>query len=92
MTVPAVAENVPVVAPAATVTEDCSVSAALLSEMETVEPPEGAACDNVTVQLVLPPELIVEGVHCRLVTVICGATVTDAVVEPPFSEAATVTL
>jgi len=91
VTVPAVAENVPVVAPAATVIEDGSVNAVLLSETETTLPPEGAACEIVTAHVALPPELTVEGVHCRLVTVTCGATVTEAVAELPFSEAVTVT-
>ena len=81
----------PVVAPAATVTEDGSVSAVLLSERETVVPPEGAACEIVTVQLVVPPELTVAGVHCKPVTVACGATVTAAVAAPPFNDAVTVT-
>ncbi len=43
VTVPAVAEKVAEVAPAATVTEAGVVSRVLLSEIETTAPPEGAA-------------------------------------------------
>jgi len=80
-----------VVAPAATVTEVGTVSAALLSETATLEPPVGAAWDNVTVQVALPPEMTVAGVHCKVVTVTGGVTVTSEVAEPPFREAVTVT-
>ena len=49
--VPAVAVNVFVVAPAATVTEAGTVRRLLLLVSETVAPPAGAAADNVTVQV-----------------------------------------
>ena len=86
------AVKLPVVAPAATVTEAGTVSAVLFEESATEDPPVGAACVNVAVQLEVPPELTVVGVHCRLVTVICGDTVTVAVFEAPFSVAVTVTV
>jgi hypothetical protein len=90
-TVPAVAVKLAVVEPAATVTEAGTGRAVLLDETATLEPPVGATCDNVIVQVVLPPEVIVAGVHCKVVTVICGVTVTGEVAEAPFSDAVTVT-
>ena len=94
VTVPALAVKLAVVAPDATVTEGGTVSAVLLlSESVTVEPPGGAACDSVVVQVELPPELIVAGEHCNdvTVTVPVGVTVTTAVAELPLSDAVTVT-
>lgn len=49
--VPAVAVKLPVVAPAATVTEAGTVNRALLLESGTLTPPAGAAPDKVTVQV-----------------------------------------
>jgi len=80
-----------VVDPAATVTEADTGRAVLLSETATLEPPVGATCDNVIVQVVLPPEVIVAGMHCKVVTVICGVTVTAEVAEVLFSDVVTVT-
>ena len=79
------------VEPATTVTEAGTVSAVLLSETATLEPPVGAAWDNVTMQGALPPEVTGADVHCSVVTVICGVTVTGEVAEPPFSDTVTVT-
>ena len=90
-TVPAVAVKLAVVEPAAAVTEAGTGSAVLLDETATLEPPVGAAWDNVIVQVVLPPGVIVAGVHCKVVTVICGVRVTGEVAEPPFSDTVTVT-
>ena len=93
-TVPAVTAKVAVVEAAATVTEAGTDNTALLSERLTVEPPAGAACDRVIVQLEVLPEAIVAGEHCNAVTVtvpVGGLTVMEAVAEPPFSEAVTVT-
>jgi hypothetical protein len=59
----AVAWNVVVVAPAATVTDVGTVNAALLSEMATVVPPVGAVRDKVTVQVDDDPAVSVVGVH-----------------------------
>ena len=90
VTVPPVAVKVAVVEPAATFTEAGTVSDELLEDSVTAEPPDGAACDNITVQVELPPDVIVDGVHCRADTVITGVTDTEAVAEP-FSVAVTVT-
>ena len=89
-TVPAVAAKPTVVEPAAAVTDAGTVRAGLSEESATVDPPAGAACDNVTVQLDVAPETKAAGVHWRLVTV-TGAIVSEVVAELPFSEAVTVT-
>ena len=68
VTVPPVTVKVPVLAPAATVTEAGLVSAVLLSDSVTVEPPLGAAADNVTVHVALPPDPTLVGLHCNEVT------------------------
>ena len=60
-TLPAVAVNVAVLLPAATVTEAGTVSAVLVSEMETDKPPVGAALFNPRVQMVEAPEDTVAG-------------------------------
>ena len=60
-TLPAVAVNVAVLLPAATVTEAGTVSAVLVSEMETDKPPAGAALFNPRVQMVEAPEDTVAG-------------------------------
>lgn len=52
--VPAVAAKVPVVAPAATVTEAGTVNKGLLLDSGMATPPEGAAPDKVTVQVEFP--------------------------------------
>ena len=79
------------VEPAATFTEAGTVSTGLLEDSVTAEPLVGAACDNVTVQFVLPPDATVDGVHCRADTVSTGVTDTDAVAGLPFNVAVTVT-
>jgi hypothetical protein len=55
--------------PAATVTLPGTVTFALLSESVTVNPPEGAAPVNVTVQDELPAPVTVAGEHVRLLGV-----------------------
>jgi hypothetical protein len=91
VTVPAVAVKLPVVEPAATVTEAGTVSAALLSETATEVLAAGAPPDNVTVQVDVAPDAIEAGEHCSNDTVIAsGVIVTEAVCELPFSEAVTV--
>jgi hypothetical protein len=85
--------KLPVVAPLATLTDDGTVTAALLLDRFTVAPLDGAACDRVTVHVELPADVNEAVEHCRLVTVVEGAegvTVTDAVAEPPFRVAVTV--
>jgi hypothetical protein len=90
LTVPAVAVKLPVVDPAATVTEAGTVSTALLSETATEVLAVGAA-DNVTLQVEVAPDAIEVGEHCSDETVIAGGViVTEAVCELPFSEAVTV--
>ncbi len=84
--------NVAVVAPLATVTEAGSDRAALLSESVTAVPPDAAACDKVTVQVEVPPDVTVAGAHCTPLTFVTGVTVTDAVDEVPFKDAVIVTL
>jgi hypothetical protein len=91
-TVPAVAVKLAEVAPAGTVTEAGTDRAELLDESVTVAPPAGAACDSVTAQVEVPPEVTVVGVHCAASVVDPGATATDAVVELPLSDAVTVTV
>jgi hypothetical protein len=61
--VAAVAWNVAVVAPAATVTDAGTDKRALLSDRLTSEPPLGAARDRVTVQVDADPEVNVVGAH-----------------------------
>ena len=84
--------KLPEVAPADTVTDAGTVRAALLEDSATAMPPVGAACEIVTVQLVLPAEATEVGVQVIPVTVAGGGvTVTDAVFELPFSDAVTIT-
>ena len=90
VTVPVVAVNVAVVAPALTRTEAGTATAVLLSASATEEPPVGAACDNVTVQVELAPETTVAGAHCTDETAICGGvTVMEVVIELPPSDTVT---
>ena len=90
--VPAVVVKLAVVELAGTVTEAGTVRAVLLSETATEEPPVGAACDNVTVQVEVLPDITVAGVHWNADTVTGdGVTVTAAVLELPLREAVTVT-
>ena len=64
----------------------------LLFDTATAVPPVGAACEIVTVQLVLPPDATDVGVQLKPVTVAGGGvTVTDAVAVLPFSVAVTIT-
>ena len=85
-----VAVKLAVVAAAATFTEPGTVTAVLLLDRATEEPPVGAACESVMVQVEEAPELMVEGEHCRLLTVTCALTVTAAVADAPFNDAVTV--
>jgi hypothetical protein len=84
--VPAVAENVPVVAPAATVTDGGAVSRGLLLEIVTAAPPAGAAPLNVTVQLALPEAARLVGRHARAVRTVAGRL--PPVATPPVGESA----
>ncbi len=80
-----------VVAPAVTVTEAGTVSAALLEESPTDAPPVSAAADSVTVQLVVPPEATELGEQdTPEIAGVGGVTVTVVVFEVPFTVAVTV--
>ena len=91
VTVPPVAVKVAEFELATTVTERGMVSAVELAETDTAEPPDGAVLDKVTLQVVLPPDATVDGVHCKVDTVIEGVTVTDAAADFPFRVAVSVT-
>ena len=84
VTVGAAPVMLPWLEPAATGIDATTVP---LYEIGTTTPPAGAACDNVTVQVTLAPEETVDGVHCSPVTLVCAVTVTEAIADPPFSEA-----
>jgi len=90
-TVPAVAVKFAVVAPAATITDAGTVSAALFEESPTEAPPARAADVSVTVQEEVAPEVTELGEHDKPETAGAGGvTVTEAVVLP-FIVAVTVT-
>ena len=85
--VEAVAEKVAEVAPAATVTEAGTVSAALLSDRETREPPVGAALLSVTVQVAEVLEVREAGLQERLVGTVFVTRFMEKVTEEPESDA-----
>jgi len=89
--VPAVTVNVAVVAFDATVTDDGVVNCELLSDSVTAVPPV-AALLNVTVQVLLPLELTVVGLHASDDNVTGADRLTVAVCEMPLSVAVTVVL
>jgi hypothetical protein len=62
---PAVAVKPAEAAPAATATEDGTVSSVLLEASATVDPPDGAAALNVTVQVADPAEARLPGVQLK---------------------------
>jgi len=91
-TVPAVAVKFAVVAPAVTVTEAGTVSAALFEERPTEAPPVNAAEDNVTVQVVVAADATEFGEQDKPETDGGrGVTVTEPVAVP-FNVAVTVTV
>ena len=63
MTLPAIAENVAIVAPAGTVTEAGTVRSAVLLDNKTWAPPEGAGDESVTVHVELAPIPRLAAVH-----------------------------
>ena len=85
--VEAVAEKVAEVAPAATVTEAGTVSAALLSERETTAPPVGAALLRVTVQVAEALEVSEAGLQERLEGTVLVTRPMEKVTEEPESDA-----
>ncbi len=82
--VPAVAEKVAVLAPAATVTEAGTVSRVLLSDKVTETPPVGAALESVTVQVAAAPELMLVGAQTRDETRTGAVRLRVAVLDCPF--------
>lgn len=71
--VPAVAVNVALVAAELTVTDAGTPKELLLLASETAAPPLGAACDRVTVQVLVTPVPMVAGAHASELTAV-GAT------------------
>jgi len=91
-TVPAVAVKFATVAPAATITDAGTVSAALFEESPTEAPPARAARDKVTVQLEVEPDTTEFGEHdTPEIDGASGVTVTEAVAVP-FNVPVTVTV
>jgi hypothetical protein len=88
--VPAVAENLAVVAPEAMVTEAGAVSNWLLLETETARPPVGAAALAVTVHVLTAPEDKDSGEHVRRLTVTVAAKLIQALTVTPLAVAVTV--
>jgi hypothetical protein len=72
------------IAPDATLTEAGTVNAALLLESATAIPPEPAACDRVTVQADVPPELRVVGEQDSWLTTVGAVSENEAVCELPL--------
>ncbi|MGB9454588.1 MAG: hypothetical protein WCB12_00970 [Bryobacteraceae bacterium] len=81
---PAVAVKFAEIAPDGTVTEAGTVNAAALLDNTTVIPLEPAACESVTVQADVPPELRLVGLHDTRLTVVGATSEIDAVCEPPL--------
>jgi hypothetical protein len=72
-------------APAATVTDVGTVTEVLLSERLTTAPPEGAAPDSATVQVLDTPPITVPGAHRMDESVTAGeVTVKDPVWVAPL--------
>ena len=89
---PAVAVNVAVVEPDATVTDTGTVSNPLLLLSETEAPPEPAAFDNVTVQDEPAPEVRLVGLQESWLTTDGPVREITAPCELPFNDAVTVAL
>ena len=86
-TAEAVAVNVAVVAPTATVTDPGTLAAPLSLDNATLAPPAGAAELNVTVQLLVPGVVTVAGVQLNPAGCSNGLSVTLAVRFTPPAEA-----
>ena len=91
-TVPAVAVKFAVVAPAVTVIEAGTVSAALFEESPTEAPPVNAARESVTVQVDVPPDATELGEHDTPDTAGAGGVTVTEAVAVPFNVAVTVTV
>ena len=75
--------NVAVVAPAATVTDDGTVSSELLSDTVTAVPPEGAAPEIVTVHVLFPAEVRLVGAQLNELRL--GDVSPGPVIVPPVA-------
>lgn len=84
---PAIAENVVVVAPAASEMLAGTLSAVVLLESITVAPPLPAACDRVAVQVDDAPGLRRLGLQETELNAAGPTNCTDVACEPPFKEA-----
>ncbi len=91
-TVPAVAVKLAAVAPAETVMEGGTVSAALFEVSPTDAPPVKAARDSVTVHVDVPPDTTEFGEHDTPETAGGGGVTVTVVVALPFKVAVTVTV
>ena len=87
VTAVAVAVKVADVAPAATVTEAGVLRYVLLSESVTTVPPAEAAAASVTVQVLVPPEGTLVGLHCNADNALGATMVRVAVCELAPKEA-----
>ena len=87
MIVPAVAVNVAVVFPELTATVDGTLNPAALLDSVTVAPP---TLDTVAVQVEVPPDPRLVGLHVKPISVTGGASEMVAVAVLPFSVAVTV--
>ena len=90
VTVPPVAVNVPVVAPAATVTLTGTVRRALLLLSATAAPPVRAGPLSVTVQELVPGPVSAAGLQLKLLTVTGAFSIIEALALPPLAVAVTV--
>ena len=82
--VPAVAVKLAEVAPDETLTDPGTVSAVTLLDSVTEMPPVPAACDNVTVQVDVPFEFRLVGLHDSELTVVAATREMLAVCVLPF--------
>ena len=87
---PAVAVKVPEVLPAAIVTGVATRRAKLLALRATAAPPEGAALESVTVQVLLAAELRLAGLHVSEASLIGATKERDADAEVALYVAVTV--
>ncbi len=79
--IPAVAEKLALLLPAGTMTDVGVVIKALLSEILTAVPPEGPTLLKVTVQLLLPPDVRLDGLHANPTGTLGTASPREKLVE-----------
>jgi hypothetical protein len=92
VTAVAVAAKVADADPAATVTDTGTVTTELLSETDTLLPPEGAGWFKVTVQVLERAAVIALGLHVSADTSVGTTRFKTVVWEAPFNVAVTLTL